>query len=85
VQVDPASTPADPACFQRLDLTYDKLLSNLAFNYSLRPFSKVGGGGADGLKHLGPGAAAAAAAERRLRAENFAKVGRCRLTPGFRG
>ena len=43
VQVDPRLTPgcpqADPACFQRLKVRYDKLLSDVAFNFNLRPSS----------------------------------------------
>jgi len=37
VQVTPGRPQVDPAWFQRLNLPYDKLLSNVAFNCNLRP------------------------------------------------
>ena len=37
----PGRPQADPACFHRLKLTYDKLLSNVGFNCNVHHYSAV--------------------------------------------
>ena len=60
MQVDPRLSPGCPqvvpARFQRSKLNYDKLLSNLAFNFNLRPSNK-----AAAVRDAGGALAAAAA------------------------
>ena len=53
-----------------MKLKYDKLLSNVGFNCNLRQYNKEWGQCFEGYMKRGKG--------------YCAKVGQCRLTPGFR-